>query len=144
MTTAVTHAREAIEQQLEPLAKEVAELEDRLLEIRQTKTQLEAALKALSGSKAAKKAKPRKQSKPFACKEQVMAVCQTIVRENQPILRVDLEELAKDKLGKDMGFSLSGVQLRLRECLASSTFVIDDKDLVSLAVVKPQSGQPAE
>lgn len=142
MTLAVTQAKAAIEQQLAPIANEVAEIEAKLLELRETKAKLESALAALTGAKNVKAGKSRKQTKPCANQEQVMAVCQVIVQENQPINQTDLEALTKEKLGKEMGYSLSGVQLRLRECLASNFFVLDDKELVSLAAKKTQSVHP--
>ena len=135
MTLAVTQAVEAIKLQLEPLRREVDELEGRLSEIHCSKRKLEAALKALTGKTANSGDKRRKATKPCAKKDTVLDVCLAIVRDNEPIPIADLELLAKDKIGKDLGYSLSGVQLRLKECLSSASFSVSEDDKVSLTTI---------
>jgi len=129
MTPAINQAREAIEQQLEPLLLELTALEKNLTELKQTEAQLKDALKALTKTG---NTKSRKVSKPYAKKATVMKACLAIAKDNSPILKSDLELLVKDKLGKDMGYSLSGVQLRLGECLASEQFEIGADGMVSV------------
>jgi chromosome segregation ATPase len=127
MTPDLNPAIDAIKQQLEPLTDEINELQILLSVKKKAMAQLEAALKPLIG----KNTKARKSSKPYATKETVMEACLSIVEENAPILKADLELLVKDKISKGMGFSLSGVQLRLRECLASTYLSIAPDGLVT-------------
>lgn len=123
--SAIETAREALLAQLEPLEIEHAAAKERLDAIEQQKDQLEAALKALGVAKKPKPKAGRKPSKPFAKKADVMAVCLSLVEANQPIAKADLESLTKHNLATDQGFSLSGVPLRLKECLDSDAFTID-------------------
>lgn len=123
----------AIELQLEPIYIEVAETTELLKTLQNSKARLEAARVALTGNKAGKAKSGTKDRKPSANKTTVMKVCLDIATQNDPITKEDLEQLAKDKLSDDLGFSLTGVQLRLRECLADDAFDITDDDMVSLA-----------
>lgn len=130
-------AVKAIELQLEPIIQEETELTAKLSALKQSKARLEAALKALQASWAGKGAKS---AKPCARKETVMEVCLAIVRDNAPISKADLEALAKDKISNDLGMSLSGVKLRLRECLASDAFILADDDTITLTKGPPSKG----
>lgn len=123
----------AIELQLAPISLEVAETEERLKTLQNSKARLEAARIALAGTKSGKAKSGGKERKPAANKTTVMKVCLDIATQNSPIAKADLEELAKDKLSDDLGFSLTGVQLRLRECLADDAFDITDDEMISLA-----------
>lgn len=130
MTTSEQMAIAVIREQLEPILIETAATEAKLSELKQSKAKLEAALKVLTGGKSNKS---RKSAKPYAKKDVVMKVCLAMVRDNTPIPKSDLELLVKDKLGKDMGYSLSGVQLRLRECLAAKQFVEASDGRISIS-----------
>lgn len=123
----------AIELQLEPICVEVAQTTEHLKTLQNSKARLEAARAALTGTKGGKAKSGNKERKPSANKSTVMKVCIDIATQNAPIAKADLEELAKDKLSDDLGFSLTGVQLRLRECLADDAFAITDDDMVSFA-----------
>lgn len=133
LTAGEQTALEAIELQLEPINREITEIEERLAMLRKSKARLEAARVALAGAPNGKGKAGRKASKPYARKETVMNVCLDIAKQNAPIPKADLEALVKDKLGDEQGFSLSGVQLRLRECLAGDTFEVTENGMVSLA-----------
>jgi len=130
---AISTAREALQAQLEPIACEAAELKERLDTLGRSKAQLEAALKALAPSKKSKSKAARKAEKPCARKPDVLAVCLALVKENPKISQGELEELAKHKLAEDLGFSLSGVGLRLGECLSSESFAVAADGTVSIA-----------
>lgn len=112
---AVEIARKALLEELEPLAAEFAKVQARLLELEQSKNQLEAALKALSPNRRA--SPKRKTSKPCAKKADVMEVCLQLVQDNPGIPKEDLETMVKERLAKH--FNLSGASLRISECLAS-------------------------
>ncbi|WP_153558155.1 hypothetical protein [Roseimaritima sediminicola] len=131
--SAVEAARESLLSQLEPVEREAAALKERLAAIEQTRDQLEAAIKALTPDRKPKSRGSRKPSKPFAKKADVHAVCLALVEANAPIAKADLESLAKHKLSEDLDFSLSGVSLRLSECLRSEDFNISPEGLVSLS-----------
>ena len=133
----VENAREALLAQLDPIEREAAEIKERLDEINQAKAPLEAALKALEPSKKSKPKAARKASKPCARKADVRDVCLALVKENPAINQSELKELAKDKLASDLGFSLSGVSLRLRECLSSDMFSIGPDGTVSITSATP-------
>jgi len=130
---AISTAREALQAQLEPIASEAAELKERLDTLGRSKTQLEAALKALAPSKKSKTRSAGKAAKPCARKPDVLAVCLALVKENPKLGKAELEELAKHKLADDLGFSLSGVGLRLGECLSSGSFAVAADGTVSIA-----------
>ena len=112
MTTEIDQAREAIERQLKPIARKATELEKELAALRQTESQLRAALKALAQNKPIKSKAGRKPAKPCARKEDVLKVCLAIATEQSPrspISKAELERLVKQKLSSECGFSLSGV-----------------------------------
>lgn len=127
---AIETARAALLPQLQTLKRDHAEAKERVRTIEHELNQIEAALKALGGTKTAKAKGGGKPSKPCARKQEVMAVCLALVEANQPIAKDDLESLAKHKIAEDLGFSLSGVSLRLAECLKSDVFQMDKNDCV--------------
>jgi len=134
---AIETAREALQAQLEPIASEAAELKAKLNTLDHSKAQLEAALKALAPSKKGKSKAAGKAVKPCARKPDVLAVCLAIAKANPKISKAELEALAKHKLANDLGFSLSGVGLRLGECLDSDSFVITADGSVSITQALP-------
>tara|TARA_R110002073_G_scaffold8027_19_gene44879 strand:+ start:14733 stop:15188 length:456 start_codon:yes stop_codon:yes gene_type:complete len=131
--SAIDNVRETLLAELEPVEREYTETKERLDAIEKVKNQLEALLKAMDGTKRANGKAANKASKPFARKSDVMEVCRALVAANQPIAKDDLESLTKHKLANDGGFNLSGVALRLAECLASNAFEIASDGDVSLA-----------
>lgn len=132
MSTAIDTAREALLTELEPLEQAYEETKSRLEAIELSKKQLEAALKALQSGRSRGKAN-RGAPKPCARKSDVHDVCKTLVEENGSIPKADLEELAKEKLSLDMGFSLSGFGLRFGEVMSTATFSTDEAGRVSIA-----------
>ncbi len=131
--SAIDNVRETLLAELEPVAREYAETKERLDAIEKVKSQLEALLKAMDGTKRGNGKATSKAGKPFARKKDVMEVCRALVATNQPIAKDDLESLTKHKLADDYGFNLSGVALRLAECLVSDVFEIATNGDVSLA-----------
>jgi hypothetical protein len=131
--SAIETVREVLLTQLEPLELEYAAAKERLDTIEQQKIQIEAALKALGTSKKSAARTLRKPGKPFAKKADVMAVCISLVEANQPIAKADLKSLVKHNLAEDQGFSLSGVPLRLKECLESNAFTVSADGTVRAA-----------
>lgn len=127
---AIETARAALLPQLQTLKRDHAEAKERTRTIEHELNQIETALKALGGTKTAKAKAGGKPSKPCARKQDVMAVCVALVEANEPIAQDDLESLAKHKISEDLGFSLSGVSLRLAECLKSDVFQTDENDCV--------------
>lgn len=121
---AVETARKALLEEHESLKSEFVETKARATELEKSISQIEAALKALAPGKSAKA--KRKSTKPFVKKPDVMKVCLQLVEDNPAIPRGDLETMIKERLASD--FNLSGVSMRIRECLASEHFnVLEDK-----------------
>lgn len=127
--TAVESAREALLTVIEPLRRELGDAKSNLLALENELKPLEEALQKLDPGKKAKS----KASKPCARKQDVMQVCLALVEANQPIVKDDLVSLVKHKLAEEGGFSLSGVSLRLAECLASDEFATSVGDTIKLA-----------
>lgn len=128
MSDTIRIAREQLERQLEPLATEAAELTERLAVITQTTDQLKAAIKELGGS--VKASKPKRATKPCATQDKVMLVCKAVCYEAGQILQSELEDSVKRELKGD--FNLSGVKLRIAECLATPTFEVSDDGTVQM------------
>lgn len=70
-------------------------------------------------------------TKGGADEDTISGVCISIVRENTPIAKADLEALTKEKL-KELGYALTGVHKRLQKCLTSEQFTVGADDMVSL------------
>ena len=130
ITTSDQAVLDTIEQQLEDIRKQNAETRAMLAEGEGYEARLETAYKALSGSKPTKGKAGRKQSKPCARKAAVMDVCLELVRQNAPLPQSDLEALVKDRLSES--YNLSGVKLRMQECLSSDAFSVTADGMVSL------------
>ncbi|WP_430451105.1 hypothetical protein [Rhodopirellula europaea] len=118
--------------QLQPLEQEASELEARLATIHELRDEIKSRLKVPPEKKSSPKRQTRRASRPCAKKADVLLALRDLVSQNQPIDRSDLESLAKHKLRDEQNFSLSGVKLRLQECLSSDEFSIDDAGFVSL------------
>lgn len=71
-----------------------------------------AALRAGSG-----KSRTSRSTKPCCTKREVVDVVMQLLRDNGVLSRDELEGLAKDKLANDLGKSLSGFAMRLKEPL---------------------------
>ena len=122
LTEAEQTVFETIQKQLAPIDDELQKMEQRRKELLKAKERLEAAKASFKVSG---------KSKNSADEKTVLEVCKTIVEENMPIMRADLEGLAKDKL-KEMGFSLTGLHRRLEKCLADPVFHLDANEAVTL------------
>lgn len=122
----------AIQQELDPILRRIEKANAILGRLKQSKVGLEAALKALTDHETKSKKRNRKPPKPCATKEEVMKVCTSIAALKPALNKPDFESKVKAKLSSELGYSLSGVQLRLRECLASRRIQISEEGLVSL------------
>lgn len=131
--SAVETARDALQSVINPLRDELASAKSRVASIETELKPLEEALKSLDSGKKAKSKAARKAGKPCAKKQDVLEICLALVEANQPIAKADLESLAKHKITESGKFSLSGVSLRLSECLASETFTIADDETITLS-----------
>lgn len=138
VNTQLNESLEYITAQLEPIERETAEVERRLAELKSIKAKLEAAYQALSGRSIASGKNGRKAAKPCARKRDVMELCLSIVKENKGIDKAALEEKVKEELGKNRGLSLSGLTLRMAECLRSDRFTVSEEGSVSLRNADPQ------
>jgi len=108
---------------LEPLEREEAELRKQLDRVTAEKEPLVEIVQRLKASK--KKAKGgRKASKPSVKKEDVLAVCLDLVKQNPGIEKTALEGLAEEKLVDDKGFSRNGLTMQIGKCLNSERFSI--------------------
>ena len=122
LTEAEQTVFDAIQKQLAPIDEELQSMDQRRTELLKAKERLEAAKAPFKVSA---------KSKNSADEKTVLEVCKTIVTENMPIVKTDLEALAKDKL-KEMGFSLTGLHRRLEKCLADNAFQLDANEAVTL------------
>lgn len=122
LTEAEQTVFETIQKQLAPIEEELQSIEQRRKDLLKAKERLEAAKAPFKVSG---------KSKSSADENTVLEVCKTIVEENMPIVKADLEGLAKDKL-KEMGFSLTGLHRRLEKCLANNAFHLDANEALTL------------
>ena len=113
---------DVIQKELAPINEELQSMDQRRTELHKAKERLDAALALFKASA---------KSKNSADEETVLDVCKTIVMENMPIMKADLEALAKDKL-KEMGFALTGLHQRLKKCLADPAFTLGADEAVTL------------
>ncbi len=132
MKTELATALEAIEAQLLPIEQETADLETKLAELKSTKAKLEAAYQALTGKSPSKQKANRKATKPCARKQDVLSACQSVLQTRGPLSKPELEALVKAELSEKQGFNLSGVGLRMTECLRSEAFDVSSDEIVAL------------
>jgi hypothetical protein len=142
MSGSVTNIRDALLAELEQLGPAYEEQKAKVAMMEQTMKQLEAALKVLQPGRVGRGKASRGDARPCARKSDVHEVCKALVLQNGSILKADLEELAKEKLSMELGFSLSGFGLRFKEVLASPSFDCDESDNVSIAKGGAQDSQP--
>jgi hypothetical protein len=135
------NVREAVLAELEPVEIEIAEVKTRLSELELVQGRCEAILKTLNGGSKAKSTKSkaaRKAGKPYARKADVMKVCINVLKISGPLAKARLESLVKKHLSEEDGFSLSGVGLRMSECLTSDQLNLKADDVVELVKTTPK------
>ncbi len=81
---------------------------------------IDAALAQLG--EGAPKTRTGRSAKPCCTKSEVITLLTGLLRDNRALSRSDLEELAKEKITGDLGKSLSGYAMRLKEALAEPRF----------------------
>ena len=126
--------------QLKPLEQEAARLKAELVAVEELANEIRSRLQLPSPEAKRTKRSSRKPAKPCAKKADVMEAAISLVRAHQPIELSDLETKLKNKLSSESGFSLSGVALRFKECLASDEFAPDQNGLICLASTAPATG----
>lgn len=77
----------------------------------------------LEQPKASKPARRPKSGKSCCTKKEVIEVLEGLLRDNGALSKAELEDLAKDKLGNELGKNLSGFAMRMKEALAGSRFM---------------------
>jgi len=131
-TKAMTIAHQTLISQIEPLEKEVVEVEQNLSKAKEAIAQMKAAAKELVCPEKKKPKSSRKPSLPSAKKEDVQPVCIALVKDNPLIEKDVLAALVEAKLVEEQGFSRNGVKLQIGKCLKSSFFVIGTDGTVSM------------
>ena len=134
----ITQIKEMAQSQLDTARAEVDRRRKQLAEAEASLDQLKAVVKIFNSGK---KPKPqRKKAKQVSGKTQesvnqvqMMKACKSLVADNQPIIKADLETLAMEKVRSEYSVDLKGAAMRFRECMNSKNFIIDDKEMVSLA-----------
>lgn len=132
MTPALDAARSAIEQQLEPIADKLTELEIEVASLRSEKAQLEAALKALDGTVHQSGRSKKSPKRPAAKKQDVIVACREVLASEHRLSADALEEMVGKRLKQQSGYTLSGFALRFKEALQSGQFFIDEDRMVSI------------
>lgn len=123
--------------QLKPLEQEAARLKAELVAVEELANEIRSRLRLPSSEAKRTKRSSRKPTKPCAKKTDVMAAAISLVRTHQPIELSELETKLKHKLSSESGFSLSGVALRFKECLASDEFAPDQNGSICIASRAP-------
>jgi hypothetical protein len=139
-TQAIHAHNQMLLEQLEPLRIEKQRFIDELATIEKLIAEIESRLKREGHTEKKGNRKPRKQSKPCAKKADVLAATRELVSDHQPIELGQLEAKLKQELSVERGFSLSGVALRLRECLSTTQFSSDPDGNICFA----SKGVPAD
>jgi len=129
---AMTAAHQTLIGQIEPLEKDVLEVEENLSKAKAAITQMKAAAKELARPEKKKPKGSRKPSLPSAKKEDVRPVCIALVKDNPGIEKEVLAALAEEKLVEEQGFSRNGVKLQIDKCLKSSLFAIGSDGMVAM------------
>ena len=141
--------KELAESQLNAAKENVDEQRKRLAEAERVLEQIQAIVGVFNThkkgkSKRRKPKNPANHEKKSVSQKQMMKACLSLVRDNVSVAVSDLQALAIDKLRSEINEDMKGASMRFSECMKSKNFVVDDKEMVSLAAVEPQSGEAAE
>ncbi|TWT43472.1 hypothetical protein [Botrimarina hoheduenensis] len=117
MKTSLETIRNGLTAQLADLERDLQAAEARVNELKSTRRQVVAAIRALGGQGS-------ESPKPAPKKAQVrMAVRDLLDSNGGAIDTDDLEGLVADKLANEQGCSAMGLALRMREVLATDEFI---------------------
>ena len=129
MNGSIEQIEQVLLTELAPLDEQAARVQTDLDAIDDKRNRLNAAIEALGSGR--KKAKSTRRTKPCATKAEVVQIVMDLLKDNGSLSMEDLDGLAKDRLSRDLGKSLSGFGLRFREALADPRFIVDaDGDCV--------------
>ncbi len=118
--TSLESIRNGLVTQLNELDIEFKEKQMQLDELKGTRRQVAAAIKALGGSRLVSEA-----AKPAPKKKQVQQAIDELLTDNQgQIASDDLETLVAEKLATEQGCSAMGLALRMREVLALDDYLV--------------------
>lgn len=123
MNGSVEQIEQVILSELAPLDEQAARLRSELGAIDDKRNRMIAAVEALGLGR--KKAKSTRRSKPCATKVEVVQILVDLLKDNCSLSTEDLDGLAKDRVSRDLGKSLSGFGLRFKEALADPRFIVD-------------------
>lgn len=97
---------------------------DALRQVREQLTEqldhIDAALAALG--EGARSPKQSRRKKPCCTKSEVVEIIAGLLNDNGSLSRTELEELAKEKISRELGKNLSGFAMRFREALGEPQF----------------------
>ena len=117
--------------ELSPLNKQLERLHSEVSVLEEQRSRLTAAIEALSGG--AKKGRAPKRGKPCTTKAEVIQILSQLLQDNHSLAPEDLEGLAKDRLSRELGKSLSGFSLRWKQALRDPRFVLRSDGQYELA-----------
>lgn len=114
--------RSGLVSQLEEIDHDLQNQQAQLNELKSTRRQVAAAIKALGGTDAMSG-----NNKPAPKKKQVQQAVNELLADNSgEIIAEDLEALVAGKLSAEQGCSAMGLALRMREVLSSGDYVTTD------------------
>lgn len=120
MKTSLETIRSGLTSQLAEIDHDLQTAESRVSEMKSTRRQVAAAIRALGGPGA-------DSAKPAPKKAQVRDAIRGLLGQNGGTIDAhDLEGLVADKLASEQGCSAMGLALRMREVLATDEFTTDD------------------
>lgn len=118
MKTSLETIRSGLTSQLADLDRDLQAAETQVRELKSTRRQVTAAIRALGGQGA-------DSAKPAPKKAQVRDAIRELLDQNGGTIDADdLEGLVTDKLASEQGCSAMGLALRMREVLATDEFTV--------------------
>lgn len=121
MNGSIEQIEQVLLSELAPLDEQAERLQGELQAVDEKRRRLTAAIEALSTG--GKKFRSSKRTKPCSTKAEVIQILSQLLSDNGSLALDDLEGLAKDRLANELGKSLSGFGLRMKEALSDSRFV---------------------
>ena len=118
MNNSMTQVQELLRSQLAPLNNQAAELERELSILDQDRKRLQAALTSIEGGPAKSKGKS---ARKCVTKDIVIQLIEQILNGSSPLLPDELDQKVRSKV-KELGYSLSGITLRIKEALKERQF----------------------
>lgn len=125
MKTTLDTIRNGLTSQLADLDRDLQAAEAQVRELKRTRRQVTAAIRALGGEGC-------DSPKPAPKKAQVRDAIRELLDQNGGVIDADdLEGLVTDKLASEQGCSAMGLALRMREVLASGEFTVASRQVQS-------------